>query len=186
MAGRRCQVCHADPVLAANDAMKPATPVLDPTTSFLITNLMRGVIQHGTGRGARALGRPAAGKTGTTDKQVDAWFMGYTPQVLTGVWSGRDNPTSMGRTETGAHAALPIWLQAMEAFHKDRPVENFTPPPGIEWVTIDPDTGQPADVKTKAPFLEAFRQGTAPTETGGAQPETPSTDHPNGFYGLGL
>jgi penicillin-binding protein 1A len=186
VAGHRCQVCHADPVLAVNDAMKPATPVLDPTTSFLITNLMHGVIQHGTGRGARALGRPAAGKTGTTDKQVDAWFMGFTPQVLTGVWSGRDTPTSMGHTETGAHAALPIWLQAMKAFEKGRPVENFTPPPGIEWVMIDPKTGQPADVSTKSPFLEAFRQGTAPTDANGNQPGTPSTDHPNGFYGLGL
>jgi penicillin-binding protein 1A len=186
VAGNRCQVCHADPVLAVNDTMKPATPVLDPTTSFLITNLMRGVIQYGTGRGARALGRPAAGKTGTTDKQVDAWFMGYTPQVLTGVWTGRDTPSTMGHTETGAHAALPTWLEAMKAFEKNRPVESFTPPPGIEWVMIDPKTGQLADVQTKAPFLEAFRQGTAPTTANNGQPGTPSTDHPNGFYGLGL
>ncbi len=186
VAGHRCQVCHADPVLAVNDAMKPATPVLDPTTSFLITNLMRGVIQYGTGRRARALGRPAAGKTGTTDKQVDAWFMGFTPQVLTGVWSGRDTPTSMGHIETGAHAALPIWLQAMKAFHKGRPVENFTPPPGIEWVMIDPKTGQPATLTTKHPFLEAFRQGTAPQAGSNTQTQSPAPEQKNGFYGLGL
>jgi len=186
VAGNRCQVCHADPVLAVNDDMKPATPVLDPTTSFLITNLMRGVIKYGTGRAARALGRPAAGKTGTTDKQVDAWFIGYTPQVLTGVWTGRDAPSSMGHSETGAHAALPIWLQSMKAFDKNRPVENFTPPPGIEWVMIDPKTGQPANLKTKYPFLEAFRQGTAPTEASNGQPQTTSPDESNGFYGQGL
>ncbi|MDQ6966140.1 MAG: penicillin-binding transpeptidase domain-containing protein, partial [Mariprofundaceae bacterium] len=107
VAGHRCQTCHVDPVLAINSAMQPAEKTLDPVNAFLATNMMQGVIQNGTGRRARALGRPAAGKTGTTNNQVDAWFMGYTPQVLTGVWSGRDIPTPMGRRETGAHAALP-------------------------------------------------------------------------------
>ncbi|HKJ83404.1 MAG TPA: PBP1A family penicillin-binding protein [Mariprofundaceae bacterium] len=160
VAGNRCQVCHADPVLGVGDGMQPAEQTLDPVSSFLTLNMMQGVIQHGTGRRARALHRPAAGKTGTTDHQVDAWFIGFTPQVLTGTWVGRDTPTSLGRRETGAHAALPIWLKAMEAFHRGKPVENFTPPKGVEWVAIDPVTGKLATPSTKHPFMEAFRTGT--------------------------
>jgi len=186
VAGNRCQVCHASPVLPVNEYMEPAETVLDPQNAFLITNMLKGVIEHGTGRRARALGRPAAGKTGTTNKQVDAWFMGYTPQVLTGVWTGRDVPTSMGRTETGSHAALPTWLEAMQAFHKDRPIEDFAPPEGIEWVAIDPKTGQLPSADTEEVYLEAFRTDTAPTE----EPDSNQGQQPGksdrGFFGLGL
>jgi penicillin-binding protein 1A len=164
VSGNRCQICHVDPVIAVNDSMQPAEQVLDPVDAFLITNIMKGVIKYGTGRRARALKRPAAGKTGTTNKQVDAWFIGYTPQILTGVWSGRDIPTPMGRRETGARAALPSWLEAMQAFHKGRKKQDFLPPDGIEWVVIDPKTGKLPGPKTENIFLEAFRTGTAPTE----------------------
>jgi len=185
VAGHRCEVCHADPVLAVNDAMQPAEQTVDPVSAFLVTNMMKGVIQHGTGWRARALGRPAAGKTGTTNKQVDAWFMGFTPQVLTGVWTGRDTPLSMGRHETGAHAALPIWLEAMKAFHRHRPVRDFTPPDGVEWVMIDPKTGKLPGPDTKQPLLEAFRAGTAPTTSasGSASPAAPDSKAPD-FYDL--
>ncbi len=186
VAGHRCQVCHADPVLAVNDAMRPAEQTVDPVSAFLVTHMMKGVIQHGTGRRARALGRPAAGKTGTTNKQVDAWFMGFTPQILTGVWTGRDTPSSMGRRETGAHAALPIWLSAMKAFHRGRPKEDFTPPDGIVWVVIDPKTGKLPGPDTKHAFLEAFRAGTAPRaeERTPSHPESPGKK--KGFFDLGL
>ena len=164
VAGHRCQVCHVNPVLSAGHGMRPAEQILDPTSAFLTTNMMKGVIEHGTGRRARALGRPAAGKTGTTNKQVDAWFIGFTPQILTGVWTGRDTPASMGRSETGAHAALPTWLAAMKAFQKGLPVEDFIPPKGIEWAMINPKNGKLAGSNTEHPFLESFREGTAPTE----------------------
>jgi len=185
VAGHRCQVCHADPVLAVNNAMRPAEQTVDPVSAFLATNMMKGVIQHGTGRRARALGRPAAGKTGTTNKQVDAWFMGFTPQILTGVWAGRDTPSSMGRHETGAHAALPAWLSAMKAFHHGKPKEDFAPPAGIEWVVIDPKTGKPPGPNTEKPFLEAFRTGTAPNDKEGPPPSTPATEKKE-FFDLGL
>jgi len=187
VAGHRCQTCHADPVLAINKAMQPAEQTLDPVDAFLTINMMHGVIQHGTGRRARALGRPAAGKTGTTNNQVDAWFMGYTPQVLTGVWTGRDIPTSMGRRETGAHAALPTWLMAMQSFHRERPKLNFAPPEGIEWVAIDPNTGLLPGPDTRRPYLESFRIGTAPTETSqaGATKSNP-TQKEKDFFDLGL
>ncbi len=186
IAGHRCQTCHADPVLALGESMKPAEPVLDPVDAFLVTNMLKGVIEHGTGRRARALGRPAAGKTGTTNKQVDAWFMGYTPQVLTGVWTGRDKPAPMGRHETGAHAALPTWLEAMKAFHQGKPVRDFTPPEGIEWVAIDADTGLLPGPDTEHVILEAFRAGTAPTKTSPPKrPDNAAGDSAD-FFELGL
>jgi len=164
VAGHRCQVCHVDPVLSVGEGMRPAERILDPDSSFLITNMMKGVIDRGTGRRARALGRPAAGKTGTTNKQVDAWFIGYTPQILTGVWTGRDTPTPMGSRETGSRAALPTWLAFMKDAHKGKSIEAFTPPEGIEWVLIDQKTGKLAGPDTESPLLEAFKEGSAPTE----------------------
>jgi len=164
VAGHRCQVCHIDPVLSAGEGMHPAEQILDPTSAFLTTNMLKGVIERGTGRRARALGRPAAGKTGTTNKQVDAWFIGYTPQILTGVWAGRDIPTPMGRHETGSHAALPTWLSAMQTFHKGKEKKDFIAPADIEWVMINRKNGKLAGSQTELPFLESFREGSAPTE----------------------
>ena len=161
--GIRCAACHGDGELAAaGPGMRPPERTLDATTAFLITNMMRGVVERGTGRRARALGRPAAGKTGTTNDQADAWFVGFTPQVLTGVWVGRDRHEPIGRHETGAHAALPIWLEAMRAFHEGRPVKDFPVPPGIEWAPIDQETGKLATPESRDVVLEAFRAGTAP------------------------
>ncbi|ATX82596.1 penicillin-binding protein 1A [Mariprofundus ferrinatatus] len=188
VSGNRCQVCHVTPTMSANDAMRPAEQVLDPVDSFLITNMMKGVIERGTGQRAKALNRPAAGKTGTTNKQVDAWFMGYTPQIMTGVWTGRDTPTPMGRRETGAHAALPAWLESMQAFHEGRPVEDFTPPEDVEWVVIDAKTGLLPGPDSEEVFLEAFRSGTAPSEESPAinSPIESKPSEDAGFFELGL
>jgi penicillin-binding protein 1A len=186
VAGQRCQVCHADPVISVNASMRPAEQVVDPVDAFLITNMMKGVIEHGTGRRALVLKRPAAGKTGTTNKQVDAWFMGYTPQVLTGVWTGRDTPTPMGRRETGAHAALPTWLAAMKAFHQDKPVRDFQPPAGIEWVAIDAKTGLLPGPDSEDIIIEAFRSGTAPSEESPAAGGADTPDQGAGFFDLGM
>ncbi|MDT8376656.1 MAG: PBP1A family penicillin-binding protein [Mariprofundaceae bacterium] len=164
VAGHRCQVCHVDPMLSVGDGMRPARRILEAESSFLITNMMKGVIERGTGRRARALRRPAAGKTGTTNNQVDAWFIGYTPQILTGVWTGRDTPSPMGVRETGSRAALPTWLSFMQKLHQGKEIRDFTPPEGIEWVVIDRKTGKLAGPDTKNPLLEAFKQGSAPVE----------------------
>jgi len=190
VAGNRCQICHADPVMGAGDGMQPFEQTLDPVSSFLTLNMMRGVIERGTGVRAKRLGRPAAGKTGTTNDQIDAWFTGFTPQVLTGVWVGRDKPTSMGRRETGSRAAIPIWLEAMSALHKKRPKMDFVPPDGIEWVMIDRKTGKRADSTTRRPFLEAFRIGTEPRKQTAARPEitepSPARGKPKGFFDSNL
>ncbi|MDQ6992682.1 MAG: PBP1A family penicillin-binding protein [Mariprofundus sp.] len=189
VAGHRCQICHADPVAPINEHMRPAEQVIDPVNAYLITHIMEGVIQHGTGRRALALKRPAAGKTGTTNNQVDAWFMGYTPQILTGVWTGRDTPTAMGRSETGAHAALPTWLAAMQAFHRGREIKEFTPPADVEMVTIDTATGLLPAPDNKEIMLEAFRKGSEPTELTPSKepsPSNPETPEDSGFFELGM
>jgi len=152
---------------------------VDPVDAFLVQNMMTGVVKRGTAR--RAVGqhfkRPAAGKTGTTNKQIDAWFMGFTPQVLTGVWVGKDNPAPMGRKATGGGAAAPIWVQAMKIMHQGKPIEDFpVPKEGIEWANIDYKTGLLAGPSTKWPFLEAFKEGTAPTEV--ATSSSPSQNTP--------
>jgi len=184
VAGHRCQVCHVDPVLSVGEGMRPARRILEPESSFLITNMMKGVIKNGTGRRARALKRPAAGKTGTTNKQLDAWFIGYTPQILTGVWTGRDVPSPMGKRETGSRAALPAWLSFMQKIHRGREIRDFTPPEGIEWVAIDRKTGKLAGPDTKAPLLEAFKQGSAPTEV--ADSERKAVEESGDFFDSNL
>jgi len=185
VAGHRCLVCHVDPVLSAGSGMQPAKQILDPQSAFLTTRMLEGVIERGTGRRARALHRPAAGKTGTTNNQVDAWFIGYTPQILTGVWTGRDIPAPMGRIETGAHAALPTWLAAMQDFEQHRKKENFTAPKGIEWVMINRKNGKLAGASTSQPFLESFRDGTAPTQVDAA-PVQNGTPNSTGFFNRNL
>ncbi|MDQ7001379.1 MAG: PBP1A family penicillin-binding protein [Ghiorsea sp.] len=191
VAGNRCQVCHVDPVLAVNQTMRPAERIVDPVDAFLVQNMMTGVIKRGTAR--RAVGqhfkRPAAGKTGTTNKQIDAWFMGFTPQVLTGVWVGKDNPAPMGKRATGGGAAAPIWLQAMKVMHQGKPVENFpVPKEGIEWANIDYKTGLLAGPSTKWPFLEAFKEGTAPTKVaaGNTASQDTTTNNKKDFFDTGL
>jgi penicillin-binding protein 1A len=137
-------------------------PVINPQTAFLITYLMQGVVQHGTGWRARSLGRPVAGKTGTTDQFMDAWFIGYTPDFITGVWVGFDEERSLGENETGARAASPIWVAYMSKILKDKPKKDFSIPEGVEFMKIDPKTGQVS--LEKEGILECFREGTGPLQ----------------------
>jgi len=136
--------------------------IITPQTAFLITHLLEGVVQHGTGWRARSLGRPVAAKTGTTDQFMDAWFIGYTPELITGVWVGFDEERSLGENETGARAASPIWVTFMSKILKDKPKKDFPIPEGIEFIKIDPKTGQVS--LGKEGILECFREGTEPTQ----------------------
>jgi penicillin-binding protein 1A len=135
---------------------------ITPQTAFLITHLLEGVVQHGTGWRARSLGRPVAAKTGTTDQFMDAWFIGYTPELITGVWVGFDEERSLGENETGARAASPIWVTFMSKILKDKPKKDFPIPEGIEFIKIDPRTGQVS--LGKEGILECFKEGTEPTQ----------------------
>lgn len=131
--------------------------VLSPQIAYRITYLMQGVVQHGTGWRAKSLDRPVAAKTGTTDQFMDAWFIGFTPELITGVWVGFDEERSLGENETGARAASPIWVSYMSRILKDKPVKDFPVPEGIEFMKINPKTGQPNSEREG--LLECFIEG---------------------------
>jgi penicillin-binding protein 1A len=150
---------------------------LDERTAFQLTGMMSAVVTRGTASAAAALGRPAAGKTGTTNDNTDAWFVGFTGRVLAAVWVGFDNPIhKLGPEGDGAHAALPLWMRAVRDAEGERaPVAvPGLPPAGMERVAIDRETGLVAAPGTGG-LAVWFRAGTAPTEVSG-QPGTSSTD----------
>lgn len=138
--------------------------VMDPRVAYIMTHLMKEVVAYGTGHEAKNLGRVSAGKTGTTSDNVDAWFMGFTPHVVTGVWVGYDGSKNMGSSETGARAALPIWLGFMREAVKPYPDTDFTVPPGVVFASINSQTGRPASPNSSQSIREAFIEGTQPGE----------------------
>jgi penicillin-binding protein 1A len=138
--------------------------VISEQTSFIMTNLLKNVVQHGTGWRIKALGRPIAGKTGTSDELHDAWFVGYNSDLVAGVWVGFDHEASLGRFETGSRAASPIWLEFMKEALAGSPIKDFPVPPGIVFAKIDAETGLLATPESERFVFEAFKEGTAPTE----------------------
>ncbi len=138
--------------------------VLDEDSAFIMQNLLQGVVRNGTGRRAQAIGRPSGGKTGTTNEQMDAWYEGFVPGMVTGVWVGFDQKTTMGE-ETGARAALPIWVNYMQKALAGVPVTPFPPPPpGVQMVKVDAASGLLARPGSPDFIYEAFKAGTAPRE----------------------
>lgn len=138
---------------------------IDRTTAYLVTSLLKSVVEEGTGRGAKVLSRPIAGKTGTTNKYIDAWFVGYTPSIVTGVWVGYDNAAaSLGDRETGARAALPIWIGVMARALAGKPPEDFTAPDDVVFLKIEPETGLLAREDDPTAIEDVFRKGTEPTQ----------------------
>ena len=150
------------------DVLRPPEPrrrrIARPDTTFLVTNMMRSVLNEGTAAGARAAGftQDAAGKTGTTNDLRDAWFVGFTPELLTVVWVGFDDNQPVGLS--GSQAALPIWTQFMKAALAGRSSVPFEVPEGIVFMDIDPLTGKLATPQCPKRFTEAFVAGTEPTE----------------------
>ena len=154
------------------------TRSLSEDTAFIMQNLLRSVVQSGTGWRAKSLGRPSGGKTGTTNDMIDAWYVGFTPKVVAGVWVGFDEEGPMGQNETGSRAAAPIWVDFMQKAMADRPVLPFPPPPpGIEMVKVEPDSGLLAGPGSDRFIYEAFKIGTAPREY------AKSPNRPGGQYG---
>ncbi|NNL77724.1 MAG: PBP1A family penicillin-binding protein, partial [Desulfobacterales bacterium] len=138
--------------------------VIEKSTAYIMTNLLEGVVKNGTGWRARALKRPAAAKTGTTNNLFDAWFVGYTPQFISGVWVGLDDEAPLGKGETGSRAASPIWLGFMQRVLKDKPVKVFQAPEGIVFAKIDAETGLLPVPESKEVIFECFKEGTVPTK----------------------
>jgi penicillin-binding protein 1A len=152
-----------------------------PSTAYVLTTILQGVIDEagGTGGAARAIGRPAAGKTGTTNGYYDAWFIGYTPDIVSGVWVGFDEERSIGRGEVGGKSALPIWLEYMKFAHESLPPRGFPVPDGVVFANIDNETGRLVSSGSKSMVRQAFVDGTEPGTSN--SPGLPAEDDKN-FY----
>jgi penicillin-binding protein 1A len=177
----RIQDRHGETVVRRDDRACPgcqdvawqdqATPVLadereqvvDAALAYQMVNLLHGVVERGTGMRARSIGKPVAGKTGTSDDSRDAWFVGFTPDLVVGVYVGFDQPKSLGRDEQGASAALPIFVDLMTEALADQPATPFRVPPGVRLVRVDAETGLLRGPSTDTVILEAFLPGTEPT-----------------------
>src|ERR671923_1651382 len=145
---------------------KEAVP---PETAYVITHMLRGVVERGTGVAAKSLGRPIAAKTGTTNDYSNAWFIGYTPRLATGVWVGYDRPRSLGRDETGSRVAVPIWVAFMTRALGNTPKEDFPIPERVVLVPVDLD---PSNECVRVVTM-AFVRGTEPLACGRRPPPTP-------------
>ncbi len=137
---------------------------ISPAVCYVLTSMAKSVVEEGTAMRAKALGRPVAGKTGTTNNYVDAWFLGYTPNLVTGVWVGFDQPKPLGNLETGARAALPIWLDYTMFAESFYPPVDFIAPEGVSFVPVDAKTGLLASSYSKSTKQEVFILGTEPKE----------------------
>jgi penicillin-binding protein 1A len=138
--------------------------VIEKSTAYIMTSLLEGVVKYGTAWRIKDLKRPTAGKTGTTNNLFDAWFVGYTPEYITGVWVGLDEEAPMGKGETGSRAASPIWLGFMQRVLEGKPVKVFQAPEGVVFAKIDADTGLLPVPESKNVVFECFKEGTVPTE----------------------
>jgi penicillin-binding protein 1A len=148
---------------------------LPPDTAYVITHMLKGAVERGTGQGAKALGRPVAAKTGTTNDYSNAWFIGFTPRLVTGVWVGYDRPRSLGRDETGSRVAVPIWTAYMTKVLGNSPKEDFPVPERVTLVPVDLD---PSNECVRVVSM-AFVRGTEPAVNCGPRRSLPpSSDAP--------
>jgi len=164
---RTCDNCNADdwhgqdePTLVDNRLQ-----VLDPMTAYQITSMMQGVIQRGTAYGKVKLDRDVAGKTGTTNDSKDVWFVGFTPNLVAGVYIGYDNPTPMGRAATGGAISAPVFNEFMQAAVKGTPPSKFRVPDGMQMIAVNRKTGMAAMEGDPDTIVEAFKPGTGPADS---------------------
>ena len=162
---RPCEDCRG---IEWADQDVPAIPdirerVADPRSAYQIVSMLQGVVQRGTGRRVRAVGKPLAGKTGTTNESFDTWFIGFSPDLAVGVFVGFDTPRTLGLGETGSSVAAPIFRDFMAAALKDKPAIPFRIPPGIRLVRVNAATGLLARPGDRNVIREAFKPGSEPT-----------------------
>jgi len=162
---RPCPDCRADFWTSQPTPDVPDTreTVTDPASAYQMVSMLQGVVQRGTGRQIRTIGKPLAGKTGTTNDALDTWFVGFSPDLAVGVFVGFDTPRSLGRTEQGASAAAPIFKQFMANALENAPAIPFRIPSDIRLVRVNAETGKPAKTGDRGVILEAFKPGTVPT-----------------------
>jgi penicillin-binding protein 1A len=136
--------------------------MIDPMTAYQITSIMEGVVQRGTATVVKSINRPVAGKTGTTNDYKDAWFIGFTPDIVAGVYIGFDKPKTLGRGQTGGHVSAPVVRDFLKEALADKPPVPFRVPPGIKLIRVDLKSGARAGPGDQRVILEAFKPGTAP------------------------
>ena len=159
---------NATPGEAPSAQPAPQTPavaerIVDGRTTYILNSMLEDVIKLGTGRRALALGRSdIAGKTGTTNESKDAWFSGYNADYVTTVWTGFDQPESLGKREFGGTVALPIWMNYMAAALKDKPPHTQAEPEGILSLRVDPISGRAATPSTPGAYFELFKAEDTP------------------------
>lgn len=153
----------------------PTLQVITPADAYLMSDLLQAVVLEGTGRRLRSLGRTVAGKTGTTNDFTDAWFMGFSPELTTGVWVGHDDNQVLGWGESGGKTALPIWGDFMKVALAPYPQRDFEVPPHIEFQRIDRSSGLLADANTTDAYFQPFLEGTAPERSFTEQTTTRKT-----------
>lgn len=164
---RPCDVCGS--TIRWDNQPVPDVPdvreqIADPRTTYQMVSILEGVVQRGTGVRIKSLNRPLAGKTGTTNESKDTWFIGFSPDLVVGVFAGFDNPRSLGKHETGASVAVPVFKEFMEAALSNEPIVPFRRPPGIRSVQINAETGVRAKPGDKSVIWESFVVGTEPTD----------------------
>jgi len=163
---RECQGCEAGKWENQNEPtlVDRRERVLDPMTAYQITSMMEGVVQRGTATVVKEVGKPIAGKTGTTNDEKDAWFIGFSPDLVVGVYIGFDKPRHLGHGMTGGGLAAPIVKDFMKVALADKAAVPFRVPAGIKLIRIDPKTGMRAGPGDQRVILEAFKPGTAPPD----------------------
>jgi penicillin-binding protein 1A len=158
------RVVDRDGVTTVYEAGPTGKQVVEEDTAFIMAQMLRGVVERGTATLLKGLNRPFGGKTGTTNEQMDTWFIGFTPRWVGGVWIGFDLKKTIGRMETGGKAAAPVMLYFMQEFLKDTPVDEFPIPDGVVTMPIDLESGQLAGSDNPRAFWEFFKLGTEPSE----------------------
>ncbi len=163
---RPCAACNQ--VVWSDGLTVPAVPdtreqVNDPRTVYQMVSMLEGVVQRGTATKLLSLGKPLAGKTGTTNDSHDAWFMGFSPDLVVGTYIGFDQPRSLGARETGGSAAVPVFKDVMEVALKDKPATPFRVPRGLRLVRVNPENGRLAQPGERKAIWEAFVPGTEPS-----------------------
>lgn len=185
---RQCMGCTAEKWAnqAEPDLIDDRKQIVDPHTAYQMTSIMEGVVQRGTATVLKSLNRPIAGKTGTTNEEKDTWFIGYTPDMVVGVFVGYDTPKPMGKGNTGGAIAAPIFGDFMKEALADKPAAPFRVPPGINLVRINLKTGLRASADDKDSIQEAFKPGEEPDDAysvigiGGGERKAPAADTPPG------
>lgn len=163
---RECPACAASWSGQVAPSLADDRPtVIDPVTAYQITSMLEGAVQRGTGQSILAVGKPLAGKTGTTNDYKDAWFVGFSPDLVAGVWVGYDEPKSLGEGESGGRISAPIFRDFMAKALEGQPPTPFRIPSGVSLVKIDWRTGGLPTAQTQLAIIEAFRPGTEPTRT---------------------